>query len=88
MKFAKLYSFLLVYCLFYLHWKLSMSEKKIYKPLLLNITVINAKTEEVIREFRKTIDGVEKRKWLSEFIIWATLNGNYVQLINQVDDAS
>ena len=59
---------------------------KKYKPLVLNITVFNVKTDEVVRNIKRTIDSEDRRKWLAGFIVWATLNGHYVECINQSDE--
>lgn len=59
---------------------------KVYKTLVVNLKIINVKTEEIVRDVTRTIDGADRRKWISDTVMWATLNGCYVEIINKDDD--
>lgn len=60
--------------------------RKEYKALVVVLRVINPKTDEIVIEHTKTIDSNDRRTWLSKTIVWATMNGNYVEVINKEDD--
>jgi len=53
-----------------------------YKTLIVNIKVFNIHTEELVRDMTKTIDGPERRKWIADTVMWATLNDCFVEICN------
>lgn len=67
-----------------------MIQQKEFKSVIAIVRIIDAKTEEVKREFSRTIDDATRRKWLEEKLstsaMWAMLNGCYMEVINKDDD--
>lgn len=63
-----------------------MSDRKKYVALVVVLRVIDVKTDKVDSETIKTIDSAERRKWIQDTVIWATMNGKYIEIINKVDD--
>lgn len=63
-----------------------MSTKKEYKTLVITLRVIDVKTDQVEDERTKTIDSRDRREWIMKTVIWATMNGKYVEIINKEDD--
>lgn len=61
-------------------------ERKKYKALVITLRVIDIKNDKVEAQFTKTIDGVERRNWISKTVVWATMNKKYVEIINHEDD--
>lgn len=66
------------------------NKKKEYKIITAIIRTVECKTEKVISEQTKNIDGPERREWLKEAMakaaMWAMFNGCYVEIINKEDD--
>lgn len=63
-----------------------MSERKKYKVLVITLKVIDVKTDKVEAVTIKTIDCPERREWINKTVMWATMNGKYVEIINNEDD--
>lgn len=67
-----------------------MPIKKEYKNIIVVIRTIDIKTEKTVSTQTKTIDGSERREWLKEALIkasmWAMFNGCYIEVINKEDD--
>lgn len=67
-----------------------MSGKKEYKNITVLIRIVEVKTEKVISTQTKNIDGPERREWLKEALMkasmWAMFNGCYIEVINKEDD--
>ena len=60
----------------------------IRKHRALNIVVraFDAKTEEQVRERKVNLTDYGQKDWLLSFILWATLNGKVVEVVNAKDD--
>lgn len=63
-----------------------MSDRKEYKNLILVVRTIDVKTDKVENETIKNIDSKERRNWIAKTVIWATMNGKYVEIINKDND--
>lgn len=57
-----------------------------YKTLVVTMRIIDVKSDKVEDEKTKTIDSKERRDWISKTVVWATMNGKYVEIINKMDD--
>lgn len=57
-----------------------------HRPLYIKVAVFECKTDEQIRDFTVDISNGDKQKWLFDLVLWATLNGKEVSLINRRDD--
>lgn len=64
--------------------------KKEYKNITVIIRTIEVKTEKVISTQTRNIDGPERREWLKEALLkasmWAMFNNCCVEVINKEDD--
>lgn len=60
--------------------------RKEYKQLVVVLRIYDAKTENMESEATKTIDSKDRREWISKTVVWATMNGKYVDIINKEDD--
>lgn len=56
-----------------------------HRPLYIKVAVFECKTDEQIRDFTIDISNGAKDK-LFNLILWATLNGKAVELVNRRDD--
>lgn len=63
-----------------------MSDKKIYKSLVIVMYIYDVRTDKEEKRIVKTIDGKERREWMEKTIMWATMNGKYITIINETDD--
>ena len=63
-----------------------MTEKKIYRPIVAVIRIIDPKTNKEEAKHIKTIDGKERREWISKTIMFALMNGKIAEIINKDDD--
>lgn len=65
-------------------------EQKKYKKITAVIRVLDAKTDEIDSEIKKIIDDEDRRQWLKETVaktmMWALLNGKYVEISNEEDE--
>lgn len=59
---------------------------KVYKAIVVVIRIIDPKTEKVEATHIKTIDGKERREWISKTIMYAVMNGKIAEVINKDDD--
>ncbi len=57
-----------------------------HRPLRIKVAVFECKTDEQIRDFSVDIANGNKREWLYDLILWATLNGKAVEIQNVRDD--
>lgn len=61
-----------------------------YKSITVIIRILDAKTDKVESQKIKIIDGADRREWLKDQlakdVMWAMLNGKYVEVINKQDD--
>lgn len=60
--------------------------KKIYKPIVAVIRIIDPITEKVEATHTKTIDDKKRRAWVLETVMWAMLNGKIAEVVNKQDD--
>lgn len=63
-----------------------MTEKKVYKSIVAVIRIIDPKTEKVEATHIRTIDGRERREWISKTVMFAIMNGKIAECINKEDD--
>ena len=63
-----------------------MAEKKVYKAIVIVIRIIDPKTEKIEATHIKTIDGYERREWISKTVMYAVMNGKIAEIINKEDD--
>lgn len=63
-----------------------MLDRREYKSIVVTLRVIDIKTDAVEAETIKTIDSRERREWITKTVMWAVMNGKYVEIINKVDD--
>ncbi len=63
-----------------------MSEKKIYKPIVAVIRIIDPITEKVEATHTKNIDDKERREWVLSTVMWAMMNGKIAEVVNKDDD--
>lgn len=56
------------------------------KSLMIKVLVFDIATGEQVRELIIDIKDREKRKWLPNLVIWATVNNKSVEMINIEDD--
>lgn len=63
-----------------------MNTKKVYKPIVAVIRIIDPITEEVEATHTKNIDSKERRAWLTETVMWVMLNGKIAEVVNKQDD--
>lgn len=59
---------------------------KVYKQIVAVVRIINPKTEEVEQTYIRTIDDKDRRKWLTNTLMYALMNGKMAEIINQADD--
>lgn len=57
-----------------------------HKPLYVKIMVFDIVADKQIRDLRVDIANGDKRKWLFDLVLWATLNGKSVEVLNEKDD--
>lgn len=63
-----------------------MSIKKVYKPIVAVIRIIDPKTENVEATHTKNIDDKKRREWLLATVMWALMNGKIAEVVNKQDD--
>ncbi len=63
-----------------------MPDKKIYKPIVVVIRIIDPKTDKTDATHIKTIDSRERREWISKTVMYAVMNGKIAEIINKQDD--
>lgn len=56
------------------------------KQLRIKVLVYDIDTEEQIREHDVNFSDGDKRRWLSQLIVWAASNKKSVEIINYFDD--
>jgi hypothetical protein len=59
-----------------------------HKPLMLLVRVFEADSDEQIRERRLDFANSNQKDWVYDLILWATLNGKVVEVVNEKDDAN
>jgi phage-related holin len=62
-----------------------MSDRE-YKTVIVVLRIIDVQTDQVEKETIKNIDSRERREWISKTVLWAMMNGKYVEIINKNDD--
>ncbi len=60
--------------------------KKIYKPVVVVARLIDPKTDKTESKQIKTIDGRERREWISKAVMHAVMNGKAIEFVNKEDD--
>lgn len=63
-----------------------MPDKKVYRPIVAVVRIIDPKTDKTEAKHIKTIDGKERREWLSKTVMFALMNGKIAEIINKEDD--
>jgi hypothetical protein len=54
-----------------------------HSPLFIKVKVFDIKTEEQIRDLRVDVANGDKKDWLFDLMLWATLNGKLIQISNE-----
>jgi len=62
-------------------------KKKIYKALVIVMYIYDVKTDKEEKRIVRTIDSPERRQWMEKTVMWAAMNGKYVIIVNEQDDA-
>lgn len=57
-----------------------------HRPLPLIVRAFETKTDKQIRERKLDFANSSQKDWLYNFVLWATLNGHCVEIINSKDD--
>jgi hypothetical protein len=57
-----------------------------HRPLKVVVRVYEADTDVQIRERRVDIANSNQKDWVYDLILWATLNGKVVEVVNERDD--
>lgn len=57
-----------------------------HRPLYIKVMVFDIAEDKQIRDLRVDISNGDKRAWLFDLILWATLNGKSVEMLNEKDD--
>ncbi len=57
-----------------------------HRPLRIRVSVFECISDVQIRDFSVDIANGNKREWLYDLILWATLNGKAVEIQNVRDD--
>jgi hypothetical protein len=65
---------------------MSERQRKHHKPLYLKVMVFEVKNDIQIRERRLDFANSNQKDWLYDLVLWATLNGKSVEIINEKDD--
>lgn len=60
---------------------------KEYKIITVALKIIDVKTDRVEQKKIKIIDDAERREWIVKNVMYAVMNGKYVEIINNEDDA-
>ncbi len=65
-----------------------MSEvrSKKHRPLFVKVYVFDCDTENQIRDLKVDLSNGEKKDWLFDLVLWATLNGKAVEIVNCKND--
>lgn len=61
-------------------------KKKVYKPLVIVMYIFDVKTDKQEQKITRTIDSAERREWMLKTVMWATMNGKYINIINESED--
>lgn len=61
-------------------------QKKVYRPIVAVIRIIDPKTDKTEATHIKTIDGKERRDWIAKTVMFALMNGKIAEIINKEDD--
>lgn len=59
---------------------------KVYKAVVVVIKIFDVKTEKLEATHIKTIDSHERRQWINKTVMYAVMNGKFVEIINKDDD--
>lgn len=59
---------------------------KEYKIITVILKIIDVKTDRVEQKKIKIIDDAERREWIVKNVMYAVMNGKYVEIINNEDD--
>jgi len=63
-----------------------MTEKKVYRPIVAIIRIIDPKTEKIEATHTKNIESKERREWIAKTVMFALMNGKIAEIINKEDD--
>jgi len=62
------------------------NSNKAYKIITVVLKIIDVKTDRVEQKKIKIIDDAERREWITKNVMYAVMNGKYVEIINVEDD--
>jgi hypothetical protein len=57
-----------------------------HRPLNIKVRVFECKDDIEIRNWTVDIANNNKKDWLYDLVLWATLNGKVVEVVNIIDD--
>lgn len=62
------------------------TQSRTYKIITVVLKIIDVKTDNIEQKKIKIIDDAERRDWILKNVMYAVMNGKYVEIINKEDD--
>jgi len=57
-----------------------------YKSIVVELSLIDPKTDKVIHHYIRTIDGKQRREWLNKTIMWAMFQGFDIEITRKKEN--